>query len=59
MVRLRVIGSESKKSIPPVIYSNNYIFLMPEEKKTIRIELNNADTMGEKPGVVLEGLNIK
>jgi len=32
---------------------------MPEEKKTIRIELNNADTMGEKPGVVLEGLNIK
>ncbi|MFZ0456820.1 MAG: sugar-binding domain-containing protein [Ignavibacteriaceae bacterium] len=59
MVRLKVIGSKSKKRILPVIYSDNYISLLPGEKKTVKMELNNEDTMGEEPEIVLEGLNIK
>ena len=57
MVKLKIIGSKSR--ILPVIYSDNYISLMPGEKKTIEMELNNEDTMGDKPGVELEGLNIE
>ena len=29
------------------------------KKKTIEIELKNEDTMGDKPDVVLEGLNLE
>ncbi len=59
MVRLKVTGSRSRNLILPVIYSDNYISLMPGEKKTIKMELNNADTMGDTPDVAIEGLNIE
>ena len=59
MIRLKVISGKSKKRILPVIYSDNYISLMPGEKKTIEIELKNEDTMEDKPDVVLEGLNLE
>ena len=59
MVRLKVIGQKNKNRILPVLYSDNYISLMPGKEKTIKMELNNEDTMGEKPDVVLEGFNIK
>jgi len=31
---------------------------MPGERRTIHAELENADTGGEKPVVVVEGINI-
>jgi hypothetical protein len=59
MVRLSVLGEKSKQTILPVIFSDNFILLMPGEQRTIRMELDNADTMGEIPVVALEGLNVK
>jgi Glycosyl hydrolase 2 galactose-binding domain-like/Exo-beta-D-glucosaminidase Ig-fold domain/Glycosyl hydrolases family 2/NedA-like, galactose-binding domain len=59
MVKLKVIGNKNKERILPVIYSDNYVSLMPGEKKTIIMELQNEDTQGEKPDVVIEGFNIK
>jgi len=59
MVRLKVSGKKSGKRILPVIFSDNYVSLMPGERRTIKIELQNADTRGEKPVVLAEGVNLK
>jgi hypothetical protein len=37
---------------------NYFISLMPGEQKSIQIQIENADTRGEKPRIVLEGLNV-
>jgi len=59
MIKLKVIGEKNKERILPVIFSDNYVSLMPGEKKTITMELQNSDTYGEKPIVNLEGINLK
>jgi len=31
---------------------------MPGERKTIHVELENADTRGERPRILIEGFNL-
>jgi hypothetical protein len=57
MVRLKAVREKSGDRILPAIYSDNYIALMPGERRTIRTELANADTRGERPRVAVEGFN--
>jgi len=59
MIRLQVMGKEDKVRILPAFYSDNYISLMPGEKKVIRMRVKNEDTRGEKPGVKISGFNKK
>jgi beta-galactosidase/beta-glucuronidase len=59
MIRLKVIREKAGDRILPVIYSDNYVSLMPGEQRTILIELEDADARGEKPAVVVEGFNIQ
>jgi hypothetical protein len=59
MVNLKTIGAKDKERILPVIYSDNYISFMPGEKRTINIELDNSDTRGNRPEIIIEGINIK
>jgi len=58
MVRLKVVRADTGDRILPVFYSDNYVSLMPGEQQTILMELENADTRGEKPVVVVEGFNV-
>jgi hypothetical protein len=57
MVRLKAVREKSGDRILPAIYSDNYVALMPGERRTIRTELANADTRGESPRMVVEGFN--
>ncbi len=57
MVRLKAVREKSGDRILPAIYSDNYVALMPGEHRTIRTELENADTRGERPRIVVEGFN--
>jgi hypothetical protein len=59
LIKLKVIREKSKERILPVIYNDNYISLMPGEKKVIKMELQYSDTYGEQPVVALEGINLK
>ncbi|HYW46940.1 MAG TPA: discoidin domain-containing protein [Bryobacteraceae bacterium] len=54
MVHLKVVRETSGDRILPAIYSDNYIALMPGERRTIRTEVSHADTRGEKPAIVVE-----
>jgi hypothetical protein len=57
MVRVKAVREKSGDRILPAIYSDNYVALMPGEQRTIRTELENADTRGERPRIVVEGFN--
>jgi len=58
MTRLKAVREQSGDRILPAIYSDNYIALMPGERRTITTELNHADTRGEKPRIVVGGFNV-
>jgi Exo-beta-D-glucosaminidase Ig-fold domain/Glycosyl hydrolases family 2/F5/8 type C domain len=59
MVRLKAVGAASGGRILPAIYSDNYIALMPGERRTIQTELAERDTRGEKPKIIIEGFNVE
>ncbi len=59
MVRLKPVREKTGDRILPVLVSDNYVALMPGEHRTITMELDNADTRGERPRVVVEGFNIE
>ncbi len=57
MVRLKAVREKTGDRILPVIYSDNYVPLMPGERRTITTEFSNADTRGERPKITVEGYN--
>ena len=58
MVTVKAVREKSGDRILPALYSDNYISLMPGERRTIHVELENADARSEKPRVVVEGFNV-
>lgn len=58
-IRLKVTGVNSGKRILPVIYNDNYFTILPGDKRTIEMTVENADTHGEKPDVKIEGFNVE
>ena len=58
MVRVKAVREKSGDRILPAIYSDNYMALLPGEKRTIQTELADADTRGEHPRIVVEGFNL-
>jgi hypothetical protein len=58
MVRAKAVRENSGDRILPAIYRDNYIALMPGEKKRITTQLEDADTRGERPAIVVEGFNL-
>ncbi len=58
MVRVKAVREKSGDRILPALYSDNYIALMPGEKRTIQTQLEDADTRGERPRIVIEGFNL-
>jgi hypothetical protein len=57
MVRVKAVREKTGDRILPALYSDNYVALMPGERRTVRTELNHADTRGETPRIVVEGFN--
>ncbi len=58
MVRVKAVRARSGDRILPALASDNYVALMPGERRTIATELAHADTRGEAPRIVVEGLNV-
>ena len=58
MVRLKAVREQSGDRILPVLYSDNYVSLMPGETRTIVTEVRHADTRGERPAIAVEGFNV-
>lgn len=58
MVRLKAVRDQAGDRILPAIYSDNYVTLMPGERRTITTELRQADTRGQNPRIVIGGFNV-
>ncbi len=58
MVRVKAVREKSGDPILPVLYDDNYIALMPGERRTIHVNLENEDTRGERPRIVVQGYNL-
>jgi hypothetical protein len=59
MTRLKVVRATSGDRILPAIYSDNYVTLLPGERRTIQTEVRDADTRGERPRMVVGGFNVE
>ena len=57
MLRLNLKGSDGEQ-ILPVIYSDNYLHLMPGEERIIDIEWKIEDARGVQPIVEISGTNV-
>lgn len=58
MVRVKAVRSKSGDLIAPALFSDNYIALMPGEKRAITISLRDVDTRGERPKIAMQGFNL-
>jgi hypothetical protein len=58
MVRAKVVRAASGDRILPVLYSDNYVSLMPGERRTITADVRREDARGERPRMVIEGFNV-
>ena len=58
MIRVKLAGKDGSL-ILPVMYSDNYFFLMPGESKTVSVEFNDFDLAGRKPQIEVSGFNVK
>ena len=56
LVRLNLKGGDGEQ-ILPVIYSDNYFSLMPNECKTIKVSYRDEDGRGQAPYVEITGFN--
>ena len=59
MLRLDLVGERSGEQILPVFYEDNWISLLPGERKEIRVRCAAADTRGERPALRLSGFNLR
>ena len=57
MLRLNLKGNDGEQ-ILPVIYSDNYVHLMPGESRTIDVEWKVEDARGSSPIVEITGMNV-
>ena len=57
MLRLKALDKATGDLVLPVLYSDNYFFLMPGESRTISVKVRKEDCAG-KPYIALSGFNV-
>jgi hypothetical protein len=58
MVRLVPVRARSGDRVLPALWSDDYVSLMPGERRSIRVELEVRDARGEEPRIAVEGFNV-
>ena len=57
-VNPKILKGKSKEMVLPVFWEDNYISLLPKEKRKVAVEFNPADLNGEMPLLAIDGWNI-
>ncbi len=58
-INLSVVGLQTGNAVLPIYWEDNYITLLPGEKKTVGASFSQADLRGEEPVLRVEGWNVK
>ena len=59
LIELSVVGDKSGKSIVPILWDDNYISLVPMEKRVVKAMFSAAALNGEKPVFRYKGWNLE
>jgi len=57
-VELAVVGAESGKLAAPVLWDDNYVSLLPGERRTVRGTVPSHALGGERPAFRYQGINV-
>jgi exo-1,4-beta-D-glucosaminidase len=57
-VRLKLVRERDGKEILPVLWTDNYLSLLPGESRTVAVSYDILSLKGSKPRVELEGWNV-
>jgi exo-1,4-beta-D-glucosaminidase len=58
LMRLRLVKGKEESEILPVFWSDNYISLLPGEKRGVIVHLRKADFAGAQPALLVDGFNV-
>jgi hypothetical protein len=58
MAHLQLRNQRTNRRVLPVYYSENYVSLLPGERRTISIEAASKDLGGARPLIVVDGWNV-
>lgn len=56
-LELELVKDRTGEPVLPVFWNDNYISLLPHERRVLRVRFAQADLQGEKPRVTLTGWN--
>jgi len=57
-VNPKILKLTSKEPVLPVIWEDNYISLLPKEKRVLQVEFDLKNLDGEKPLLKVDGWNV-
>jgi exo-1,4-beta-D-glucosaminidase len=57
-VNPKILKLRSKDPVLPVFWEDNYISLLPQEKRVLQVEFDAKDLNGDKPLLKVEGWNV-
>jgi exo-1,4-beta-D-glucosaminidase len=58
MVRLRLLKGQDGAEVLPVFWDDNYLCLLPGEKREVTVKVRNQDLGSAKPVLAVDGFNV-
>jgi exo-1,4-beta-D-glucosaminidase len=58
LIRLRLVTGKDQTEILPVFWDDNYISLLPGEKREVFSRVRAADLAGARPSLLVDGFNV-
>lgn len=58
LVRLRLLKGKDGAEVLPVFFDDNYISLLPGEKREVTVHVRKSDLGGANPVLAVDGFNV-
>ena len=58
LTRLRLVKGKDLAEILPVFWEDNYISLLPGEKREVLVRVRESDLAGARPSLLVDGFNV-
>ena len=58
LTRLRLVKGKDQAEILPVFWEDNYISLLPGEKREVLVRVRESDLAGARPSLLVDGFNV-
>ncbi len=58
LVRMRILKGKDGPEVLPVFWEDNYLALLPGEKRELSVKVRNSDLGGARPVLAIDGFNV-